>query len=219
MGVYDDLNQVLAKITEFADLLPGLVIVANVQTQQLKYLSPSAEKAFGLTEKESKAMSLKKFQQYIGLLDAGSKNAASCLNLVKDEPVPGHFKQLNIANQGNIWHLCSAKVLAVDTFGVPILVMCIMVPVYADAFFASKLKGLVEDRKFHETHVSKYKSLGRREREVLRLVALGYTSKEIAVTMGISETTAKTHRRNIKSKLDADSSYDINKYANVFGLM
>lgn len=43
--------------------------------------------------------------------------------------------------------------------------------------------------------------LSQREREVLQLVAEGKSSKEIASRLTISETTVKTHRNNIMSKL------------------
>jgi len=44
-----------------------------------------------------------------------------------------------------------------------------------------------------------------REREVLRLVALGYTNKAIAHSLGISEHTAKFHVGALLSKLGAHS--------------
>jgi DNA-binding NarL/FixJ family response regulator len=44
-----------------------------------------------------------------------------------------------------------------------------------------------------------------REREVLRLVALGYTNKAIAHSLGISEHTAKFHVGTLLSKLGAHS--------------
>jgi len=44
--------------------------------------------------------------------------------------------------------------------------------------------------------------LSQREREILQLVAEGKSSKEIASSLGISETTVKTHRNNIMGKLN-----------------
>ena len=45
-------------------------------------------------------------------------------------------------------------------------------------------------------------SLTEREQEVLRLLALGHTNKEIAESMMISTDTAKTHVSNILTKLN-----------------
>ena len=55
--------------------------------------------------------------------------------------------------------------------------------------------------------------LGPREREVLRLLAEGKTSKEIARTLGLKVKTVETHRRNLAQKLDLHSVAELTKYA------
>jgi len=44
--------------------------------------------------------------------------------------------------------------------------------------------------------------LSQREREILQLVAEGKSSREIAASLGIGETTVKTHRTHIMGKLN-----------------
>jgi two-component system, NarL family, response regulator NreC len=46
----------------------------------------------------------------------------------------------------------------------------------------------------------------RREREVLKLIAEGATTKEVARRLGISVKTAQAHRDNLKQKLDLRST-------------
>lgn len=55
--------------------------------------------------------------------------------------------------------------------------------------------------------------LGAREREVLQLLAEGLTSKRIAETLGITEKTVETHRRNIMRKTGWRSIAQLTKYA------
>lgn len=55
--------------------------------------------------------------------------------------------------------------------------------------------------------------LGRREREVLKLLAEGCTSPEIASTLNIATSTVEVHRRNIMAKLDLHSVAELTKYA------
>jgi DNA-binding NarL/FixJ family response regulator len=55
--------------------------------------------------------------------------------------------------------------------------------------------------------------LTRREREVLRLVGQGATSKEIAERLGISPKTAQVHRDNLKQKLNLRTTADLVRYA------
>jgi DNA-binding NarL/FixJ family response regulator len=55
--------------------------------------------------------------------------------------------------------------------------------------------------------------LGRREREVLALLAEGMSSSEIAARMHIAASTVEVHRRNIMRKLDLHSVAELTKYA------
>lgn len=52
-----------------------------------------------------------------------------------------------------------------------------------------------------------------REREVLRLIALGHTSVEIAEKLGLSPRTIETHRARIYDKLELDTRADLVRYA------
>lgn len=55
--------------------------------------------------------------------------------------------------------------------------------------------------------------LGKREREVLQLVAEGKSSLEIAASLNISVRTVETHRHRIMHKLGLHSVADLTKYA------
>lgn len=61
--------------------------------------------------------------------------------------------------------------------------------------------------------------LSRREEAVLKLVAKGESSKEVAKTLNISYRTVETHRQNIKHKLDIHSTAELAKYAVNSGLV
>jgi DNA-binding NarL/FixJ family response regulator len=52
-----------------------------------------------------------------------------------------------------------------------------------------------------------------REREVVQLVAEGWTSKDIAVELGLSVKTAHAHRANVMRKLDLHSVSELVLYA------
>jgi DNA-binding NarL/FixJ family response regulator len=55
--------------------------------------------------------------------------------------------------------------------------------------------------------------LTRREREILQLIAEGFTNKEISVRLNISLNTAHVHRNNIMQKLDIHKQADLIRYA------
>ena len=61
--------------------------------------------------------------------------------------------------------------------------------------------------------------LSDREREVLRLLALGHTNQEIAKRLYISVRTAETHRAHIMQKLRLASRAELVRYAIAQGLL
>lgn len=64
-----------------------------------------------------------------------------------------------------------------------------------------------------------YNPLSPREREVLQLIGEGRTSKGIARTLCISETTVKTHRNHIMEKLDIHDTAGLTRHAIRLGLV
>jgi two-component system, NarL family, response regulator NreC len=66
-------------------------------------------------------------------------------------------------------------------------------------------------RRFSSSIVQK--ALSPRERDVLRLIAEGQSSKDIAVTLDIAVTTVETHRRQLMAKLNIRTIAELTKYA------
>lgn len=60
--------------------------------------------------------------------------------------------------------------------------------------------------------------IGKREREVLQLLADGCTSPEIGERLHIATSTVEVHRRNIMRKLELHSIAELTKYAVRIGL-
>lgn len=61
--------------------------------------------------------------------------------------------------------------------------------------------------------------LTRREEEVLRLLARGYTNNQIAEQLSISPRTVEGHRANLMGKLNLTSRVEIVEYAEEHGLL
>ena len=58
-----------------------------------------------------------------------------------------------------------------------------------------------------------------REREILRLIAKGYSNDGVAEQLGISESTVRTHATNIYRKINADSAREAIAWAWQNGIM
>lgn len=61
--------------------------------------------------------------------------------------------------------------------------------------------------------------LSKREYEVLKLIAVGKKSSEIAETLFISPNTVDTHRKNILAKCDVKNTAELISFANKNGLL
>jgi DNA-binding NarL/FixJ family response regulator len=83
---------------------------------------------------------------------------------------------------------------------------------YMDPAITDKIIGSFASRKINQ-NAEGLISLSERESEVLRLIALGYSNKEIAARFDLSVKTVEVHKANAMKKLDMQSRVDIIRYA------
>jgi two-component system response regulator NreC len=83
----------------------------------------------------------------------------------------------------------------------------------------SLLNGIVPSRVPHPTEMENtWESLSNREQEVLKLVAFGHTSAEVAERLSLSAKTIETYRARGMEKLGLRSRAALVKYAMAMGL-
>jgi DNA-binding NarL/FixJ family response regulator len=83
---------------------------------------------------------------------------------------------------------------------------------YLDPVLAGRLMGdLIRRRPRNDVHLPC--DLSEREAEVLRLMAWGYSNKEIAIRLNISVRTVETYKVRLMTKLDLQNRVDIVRYA------
>ncbi|MBI2857821.1 MAG: response regulator transcription factor [Chloroflexi bacterium] len=88
-----------------------------------------------------------------------------------------------------------------------------------DSFlYPSAAAALIEDY-LHQVDEEPYDRLTDREREILKLIAEGHTSREIASMLYISLKTVLGHRTKIMEKLDIHNRTELIKYAMRKGLV
>jgi DNA-binding NarL/FixJ family response regulator len=85
--------------------------------------------------------------------------------------------------------------------------------------YAEAAAALVDSLRKPSLLGTRSETLGRREREVLRFVASGKTSTQIAEALHIATGTVEVHRRNIMRKLDLHSVAELTRYAIREGLV
>jgi two-component system response regulator NreC len=76
-----------------------------------------------------------------------------------------------------------------------------------------------EEAQGEHSKLDSYERLSQREREVLRLVALGHTNQQIADQLYLSVKTVETYRARVMDKLDLKSRTALVRYALQRGLL
>jgi DNA-binding NarL/FixJ family response regulator len=88
-------------------------------------------------------------------------------------------------------------------------------------FYAGAVKALIRDHleRVRQGETLSGDPLTERESEIVKLIAEGHTSREIAELLVISERTVERHRENILDKLDMRDRVELTRYAIRRGLI
>jgi len=202
--------------------VPAILIVHDLVTMSVVYMSNKGLELLGITLEEVRLSFSEYHSRYFNEEDAADY-APKILSLVQknaDDEMVTFFQQVRTSPQhGWEWYLSSTKVFLRDEEGKPRLILTLAVKVETEHPITKKVDKLLDENRFLKRHQSVFSSLTRREKEILKMMALGYSSSEIADKLHISEATANTHRRNIRSKINADSPYDVTRFAQAFDLI
>lgn len=87
-----------------------------------------------------------------------------------------------------------------------------------DNYFSPRIKNILMEALFEAKSKSQI-SLTKREKEVLKLIAKEYTTKEIASQLFLSTHTIETYRKNLISKLSVRNIAGLTRYAMEEGLL
>jgi len=102
------------------------------------------------------------------------------------------------------------------------LVEAIKAAQQGDTFLSSSLPEAlldVSEKAYSHRARDRYAMLTDREREILQLIAEGYTSQEIGERLFISRRTVDKHRENLMAKLELRNHADLVRYALQRGLI
>lgn len=92
-----------------------------------------------------------------------------------------------------------------------VLLTAIQMVVAGGAFFSPRF--VERQRALTKTPGTFEKKLSPREQELLRYIGAGFTDAETAAAVGMTVSTAVTHRRNIMAKLDLHTAKELQAYA------
>lgn len=215
------INARVASIAAVAERLPCVVIIHTAELHTV-YMSPNGLTQLGVTLEDLQGMDAQKYHEQFFNPDDAKDYVPKLMALMEsntDESI-SFFQQVRInGNTAWTWHISSMKILMRDEGGKPLLLITIAFPVDPMSHVTTKVSRLLEENEFLRKNYDKFSRLGKREREVLGLLALGKSSAQIGEELFISVATVETHRKNIKHKLKVNTSFDLSQYARAFDLI
>lgn len=213
------------KIEQFAPVaesLSGVVVIHEIEGFAPLFMTSNGLNLLGLTLKELKEVGTdyqKKFlnedfmEDYLIFLRKmiREKNDGESYNF---------FHQVQLREKEDyVWYVSAIKVFHKDPQGNPTHTVTIAFPLNDFEHIPQKAEKMLDEGLFLKRNRKKYQSLGRRGKEVLRLVAIGKTSAEIAAELNVSTDTVNSHKKVVKQKLGISSTYQFTKYARSFDLI
>ena len=219
-----DIAKKIAEIAKTADDYPGIVIIHNVKENfnKTEYMSPRGLKLLGTTMTELQALGGDYFPTYFNMEDAKDYIPIMLEMLKKNDinEVYSFFQQVRHSPTADWnWYSSSSKLILKDKNGEPLLCVTFAIPMNATQHLTHKVSRLLEENNFLKAHFKEFALLTKREKEILKLLALGKSSTEISTILHITSETVKTHRKNIYQKLHIKSSFDISEYSRAFDLI
>jgi DNA-binding CsgD family transcriptional regulator len=209
-------------VQTFEEEFPSVFIIHDLVTNKVVYMSKRGRDVLGVTLDEIRLSTPEYTSKYFNEEDA-TYYVPKIFGLIErneqDEAV-SFFQQVRPSPQHNWdWYLSSTKVFLRDENEKPRLVITLAVKVDVEHPISIKVSRLLEENNFFRNNRQLFSTLTNREKEILKLMALGQSSMEISARLHISEATANTHRRNIRNKIKAESNYDITRFARAFDLI
>lgn len=204
------------------DLLPGVVIIHNLHKQTVVYMSKRGKDILGVTMEELEEMGTDYFSRFFNLEEAKEyvPKILGLLDRNNNDEMISYYQQIRKCGSSEWnWYLSSTTIFMRDDNGKPYLTITLAIPADNRHTFTVKVDRLLKENNFLRQNKHLFALLTPREIEILKRIAKGKNSQEIAEELFVAEDTIKTHRRNIKRKIKVQSQYDLVYFAQCFDLL
>lgn len=224
------LKEHIAKIIELDDYLPyssTFFCVTNTQDLTFEYISKNFTACLGLDAGELKALGMRYFWSRIHPedIDAWLSALNSLMEFTLSEIPEDKRKDANytwnfrLKNSDDVYVniIQNTTPLVFDSDGKPIIGLAHYTVLDANVKMeiTASAKLLNSHNEYETLFFNNFSqkllndSISNRERDVIRLLVLNQSSKEISKKLNISSHTVDTHRRNILKKLNISSTGEL----------
>lgn len=216
------LKEKLELLKETADIIPCVLVVHQLKPFTPIYMSKKGLSQLGIKQKELRELGADYHKQFFNNEDMTDFLSKMQLLLARKNPNEtfSFFQQVKFKDYKKwVWHLSAVRIFHQAKDGTPTHTCTTAIPIGEMKHIPNKAERILAENMFFNQNLEKFLSLGEREKEVLKLVALGESSVEISKKLYISVETVSTHRKKIKQKLGIKNTYEFTKYAYAFDLI
>ncbi|HEY3403360.1 MAG TPA: LuxR C-terminal-related transcriptional regulator [Ohtaekwangia sp.] len=221
-ALLQSIDQKISGVAALADQIPSVVIIHELPDFIVRFISDKGLELLGKRRDEIIGMHGQEyFERFLNVEDVNDyvPKITRLLQQNTDDSI-SYFQQVRTSREREWdWYLSVTKIFSRDEDGMPLLTITNALPIDPHHHVTAKVTRLLDENTFLRNHHQIFSRLGKRECDVLRLLALGNSSAEIARELCISVSTVETHRKNIKRKLNANSSFQLAQYARAFDLI
>lgn len=222
----ETLEQKLEKFASCAEAMPGVVVIHELGSEpddfKSIFMTSNGLEQLGISLNELQDLGPKYHERFFNNEDMDGF-MIKLMNLLQNrdpDETFTFFQQVKFTDRNEwVWHISSLRIFHQAPDGRPTHLVTVAFPVDQMKHIPNKAERLLAENQFFKENFQKFITLGPRAKEVLRLVALGKSSAEIAEELHITVDTVNTHRKNIKRKLDINTTYEFTEYAHAFDLI
>jgi DNA-binding CsgD family transcriptional regulator len=215
-------TQKLSDIQSIADDLPSALIIHEVETLQIVYMNSVGLDILGTTLDELQAMGPETYHLKYFNTEDSDEYVPKILHLIKSKTQEqvSYFQQVRVPDNPE-WQLfvSNTKVFARNDAGDATYMLTIASRLDPVHHITTKVNRLMNEIAFLRHNNLLFLTLTRREKEILKYIAMGMSSAEISAKLFIAPATAETHRKNIKNKLHLKNNYDAVMFAQAYNLV
>jgi DNA-binding CsgD family transcriptional regulator len=215
-------TQKLSDIQSIADDLPSALIIHEVETLQIVYMNSVGLDILGTTLDELQAMGPETYHMKYFNTEDSDEYVPKILHLIKSKTQEqvSYFQQVRVPDNPE-WQLfvSNTKVFARNDAGDATYMLTIASRLDPVHHITTKVNRLMNEIAFLRHNNLLFLTLTRREKEILKYIAMGMSSAEISAKLFIAPATAETHRKNIKNKLHLKNNYDAVMFAQAYNLV
>lgn len=213
----------ISELTSIVDELPCVVVLHNIQQQfKVEFMSQRGIELLGITKEELLSMGEDYYKNFFNEVESAEHNKRiyEMLHQGDSDQVLSFFQQVKVKTSDKwTWFMTTCKIFMLDDEGAPLLIITNAFPIDPEHQITTKVSRLLEENIFLKQKNQSFSSLSKREKEVLKMMAFGMGSQEMAEKLFISVNTIKTHRKKVIQKLEIKNSFDLNEYARAFDLI